>query len=86
MFRIRNYFMSISKYNWSHSWYPVTFWLHNFWQKSYMFFTCFAFYQNSDMFYYMEHILAKLRDLKHNNHGCIGQTLAVNVFHPVMDT
>ncbi len=51
-----------------------------------MFFTCFAFYQNSDMFYYMEHILAKLRDLKHNNHGYIVQTLAVNVFHPVMDT
>ncbi len=44
-----------------------------------------AFYQNSDMFNYMEHILVKLSDLKNNNYGYIVQTLAVNVFHPVRD-
>ncbi len=44
-----------------------------------------AFYQNSDMFNYMEHILVKLSDLKNNNYGYIVQTIAVNVFHPVMD-
>ncbi len=68
-----------------HSWYPVTFWLHNFWKTSYMFFMFLVFYQNSDMFNYMELKLVKLSDLKKYNYGYIVQTLAVNVFHPVRD-
>ncbi len=44
-----------------------------------------AFYQNNDMFNYMEHILVKLSDLKNNNYGYIVQTLAVNVLHTVRD-
>ncbi len=44
-----------------------------------------AFYQNSDIFNYMEHTLVKLSDLKNNNYGHVVQTLAVHVFHPVRD-
>ncbi len=44
-----------------------------------------SFYQNSDIFNYMEHILVKLSDLNTYNYGYIVQILAVNVFHPVRD-
>ncbi len=51
-----------------------------------MFFIFLAFYQNSDIFNYMEHTLVKLSDLRKNyNYGYIVQTLAVHVFHPVRD-
>ncbi len=44
-----------------------------------------AFYQNSDIFNYMEHILVKLSDLNTYNYGYIVQILAVNAIHPVRD-